>query len=135
MGWRYAGDYVLPNVVRGEGVWAYDDDGVYLRERLQEELGDHSNVGDIRGRGLFNGLEFMEDREKKKPFAPDREVSELVFLKAAQENGLLVYPTSTMIDGIHGNGIVIAPAYTVSREDIDEIVLRLKRSIVSVLGS
>ena len=44
--------------------------GAYLKKCLIEELGDHPNVGDIRGRGLFLGLEFVKDKRTKKPFNP-----------------------------------------------------------------
>lgn len=84
---------------------------------------------------LFRGVEFVADRETKKPFKPDRQVSETVFDRGAVDSGLLVYPTAGIIDGIHGDGVIISPAYTASLEDIEEVVIRFKRAVVSVFGS
>lgn len=127
-----AGLAILNIIERDNLVRKCADDGAYLLRRLREEVGDHPHVGDIRGRGLFIGVEFVEDRATKEPFAPNRQISEEVFNRGSQENGLFVYPTSGIVDGIHGDGVIISPAYIVTRDEIEEIVARFKSAVVSL---
>src|SRR5690606_22390230 len=65
--------------------------GQSLEAKLRNAFGSHPNVGDIRGRGLFWGLELVEDRTTRRPFDPKRRVHARV-KRAALEAGLLCYP-------------------------------------------
>ncbi|WP_332671426.1 aspartate aminotransferase family protein [Aromatoleum sp.] len=102
--------------------------GDELIGRLRGALGGHPQVGDIRGRGLFVGIEFVADRETKTPFEP-----ELAFHRvlgdAAFANGLIVYAMGGTIDGRRGDHVLIAPPFIVTRAQLDEIVELLVRSI------
>ena len=79
-----------------------------LSKVLSERFGQHPHVGDIRGRGLFRGIEFVEDRETKTPFAPTKNVAGR-FKKAAFEAGLICYPMRGTRDGNLGDHVLLAP--------------------------
>jgi adenosylmethionine-8-amino-7-oxononanoate aminotransferase len=85
-------------------------------------------VGDIRGRGLFIGLEFVRDRESKQPFEPALQVN-ATLKRVAMENGLMCYPMGGTIDGRRGDHVLLAPPFIASEDDIEEIVRRLDRAL------
>jgi len=104
------------------------DRGALLKHLLVERIGEHPNVGDIRGRGLFLGIELVKDRSTKAPF--DGAVRLHARIKArAMSNGLLVYPAGGTIDGKSGDHVLLAPPFIVSESDIEEIVDRLALSV------
>lgn len=107
--------------------------GEQLITSLRSELGDHPRVGDIRGRGLFLGVEFVADRETKRPFPPQDEISERV-RAAAFDQGLLIYPGSGSADGRAGDHVIIAPPYIVTGEETDDLVRRFTLAARKVLG-
>lgn len=97
--------------------------GGLLSMLLRERLGDHPNVGDIRGRGLFWGIEFVADKETSRPFPGDAHVAMALCERGlTREYGISVYPGSGSADGILGDHIIIAPAFNARREDIVWIV-------------
>lgn len=106
--------------------------GEQLQEALQQAFGQHPHVGDIRGRGLFRGIELVEDREAKRPFSPDRRVhAELK--KETFDAGLICYPMGGTVDGKHGDHILLAPPFIVDDSHIDEIVTKLQIAFSKVL--
>ena len=108
--------------------------GAALHERLVATLGEHPNVGDIRGRGLFWGVELVADRASKEPFDPARQVH--ARLKAAcMSVGLMVYPMCGTIDGRRGDHVLIAPPFIVSDNDLDAIVERFSRGLTLAIAS
>ncbi len=107
--------------------------GDYLNIKLNETFRDHPNIGDIRGRGLFRGLEIVENRRIKQPFDPALKVN--VRLKnEAFEKGLICYPMGGTIDGYWGDHILLAPPFIASNNDIDKIVGILEVVINSLEG-
>ena len=88
--------------------------GNELKSRLEARFGNHPFVGDIRGRGLFIGIELVEDRMTKEPFDPSLAVNGKI-KAAAMEQGLMCYPMGGTIDGRRGDHIVIAPPYIIER--------------------
>lgn len=102
--------------------------GKSVRKRLRTALADHANVGDIRGRGLFIGVEFVRDRETKAPIDPARKTHNLV-QRAALEEGLMCYGMGGTIDGQNGDHILIAPPYNLSSIEEDELVEKLETAI------
>jgi adenosylmethionine-8-amino-7-oxononanoate aminotransferase len=104
------------------------DRGAYLRRSLVERLGGHPHVGDIRGRGLFMGIELVRDRASKAPFHPQLKLHAKVKAHAFA-NGLMIYPMGGTIDGRLGDHILLAPPFIVTERDIDQIVDLLVLSI------
>jgi adenosylmethionine-8-amino-7-oxononanoate aminotransferase len=106
-------------------------DGTAFGAMLLGALGDHPNVGDIRGRGFFWGIELVADRRSKAPFDPAAKVNALV-KKAAMSRGLLCYPSGGTVDGRQGDHVLLAPPFIASSADLEEITLRLAASIDAV---
>jgi adenosylmethionine-8-amino-7-oxononanoate aminotransferase len=102
--------------------------GAELERQLTERLGNHHHVGDIRGRGLFRGVELVADRAGKRPFDPKLKLNALI-KKEAMARGLMVYPMGGTIDGRLGDHVLIAPPFIVDRADIGRIVERLGDAI------
>ncbi len=98
--------------------------GDKFHKNLQAAFSQHPHIGDIRGRGLFIGLELVEDRAEKTPFAPDRQLNKLV-KKAAMEAGLICYPMGGTIDGKLGDHILLAPPFIMTEQQIDEVITKL----------
>lgn len=106
--------------------------GVRLQDALNERFSDHPNIGDIRGRGLFLGLEFVSNRETKEPFDPALGLNK-IFKKAAFANGLICYPMGGTIDGVRGDHVLLAPPFIIDIGHIDEIVNKLDISLQQTL--
>lgn len=106
--------------------------GEKLQDALQQAFGQHPNVGDIRGRGLFRGIEIVEDRETKRPFDPSRAMHKAL-KKAAFEAGLACYPMGGTIDGKTGDHILLAPPFIMEDQHIDEITTKLSTAFAKVL--
>lgn len=102
--------------------------GQYFERRLREALGSHPHVGDIRGRGLFRGIELVADRATKKPFDPALKLHAKI-KASAMERGLMVYPMGGTIDGVQGDHVLLAPPFIATEADLDEIVGRLAAAI------
>lgn len=107
--------------------------GALLRRRLGERFGNHPHVGDIRGRGLMQAVELVEDRSSKAPFDPALKLHARV-KKAAMARGLMVYPMGGTIDGASGDHVMLAPPFIVTPDQIGDIVDRLGNAIDDVLG-
>jgi adenosylmethionine-8-amino-7-oxononanoate aminotransferase len=106
--------------------------GGKLQAGLQEAFGQHPNIGDIRGRGLFRGLEIVQDRETKLPFDPSRAIHKEI-KKATFEAGLACYPMGGTIDGQSGDHILLAPPFIMEEHHIDEVVSKLQLALTKVL--
>lgn len=106
--------------------------GEQLRNALHARFGDHPNVGDIRGRGLFLALEFVADRDTKQAFDPSIRLNQAL-RDAAFEQGLLIYAMGGTIDGRNGDHLLLAPPYTVTDSEVDEITHRLTAALAHVL--
>jgi len=106
--------------------------GVRLHKALQDKFGDHPNVGDIRGRGLFLGLEFVRERDGKAPFQPQLGFHKK-FKAAALDAGLICYPMGGTIDGQQGDHVLLAPPFIIDIEHIDEIVSKLDTALKTTL--
>ncbi len=106
--------------------------GEIVDERLRTAFAQHPHVGDIRGRGLFRGLELVEDRDTKKPFDPSLSVAGRL-KKAAFAEGLICYPMSGTRDGKNGDHVLLAPPFIIDEAQIDEMVSKLGRAIDAVI--
>lgn len=97
--------------------------GDLLGKMLHSFLGSHPNVGDIRGRGLFWGIELIQDKATKTPFPPvDNVAGKLNELGLTPPYSILVYPGSGTVDGTSGDHVIIAPAYMVTVDEVEYIV-------------
>ncbi|MCC2664154.1 MAG: aminotransferase, partial [Geminicoccaceae bacterium] len=108
--------------------------GDRLRELLAARFGAHPNVGEIRGRGLFQGLELVADRASKRPFAPEHKLHARIKAEA-MARGLLCYPMGGTIDGRAGDHLLLAPPYIVSDGELEAIVERLAQAIAAALAA
>ena len=101
---------------------------------LRQQFFAHPHVGDIRGRGLFIGIELVADVETKTPFAAELPLHNLI-KQAAMENGLMIYPGNGTIDGRQGHHILLAPAFIYESRHVDELVDKLSKSMDSAIGT
>ena len=88
-------------------------------------------VGDIRGRGLLAGIEFVADQKSRTSFPRERRFAER-FAAAAERAGLMVWPNTGHADGTNGDLVVLAPPFIITEAEIDEIVTRLQRALEDV---
>jgi adenosylmethionine-8-amino-7-oxononanoate aminotransferase len=108
--------------------------GEHLMRRLGERFGNHHYVGDIRGRGLFQAIELVEDRAGKAPFAPTHKLNARI-KQEAMARGLMVYPMGGTIDGVRGDHVLLAPPFIAAASDIDTIVERLGEAVDAAVAS
>jgi len=107
--------------------------GERVLSALKDRFSQHPHIGDIRGRGLFLGMEFVEDRESKTAFAPSQGIHR-AFKAAAFEAGLICYPMGGTIDGQHGDHVLLAPPFIISDSEIDLMVDRLEEATRKVFN-
>jgi adenosylmethionine-8-amino-7-oxononanoate aminotransferase len=98
--------------------------GVLLGATLQSTLGHLPNVGDIRGRGLFWGIELVQDRETKQPFPVSRHVAWELW-KEAFSRGLIIYHSQGCADGVIGDVVMVGPPLIIDEDQIGELVSTL----------
>jgi adenosylmethionine-8-amino-7-oxononanoate aminotransferase len=102
--------------------------GALLEKKLRQAFAGHPHVGDIRGRGLFWGLELVADRADKRPFDPGLKVNARV-KREAMAAGLLCYPMGGTLDGQRGDHILLAPPFILEEAQLDELVDKLAMAI------
>ncbi len=107
--------------------------GAALRVRLEERFGNHPHIGEIRGRGLFLGLELVADRASRAPFDPDLRLHARI-KAAAMARGLMCYPAGGTIDGRRGDHILLAPPFIIEDAQVGEIVERLGDAVDAALA-
>ncbi|WP_075995929.1 aspartate aminotransferase family protein [Salaquimonas pukyongi] len=105
--------------------------GEALDGALRARFGQHPHVGDIRGRGLFRGIELVSSRETKAPFDPAKAIAKKL-KKAAFEAGLICYPMSGTIDGRQGDHVLLAPPFIITDEQIGELTDKLETAFSKV---
>jgi adenosylmethionine-8-amino-7-oxononanoate aminotransferase len=108
--------------------------GARLEESLTERFGNHRHVGDIRGRGLFRGLELVEDRATKAPFDPGLTLNARI-KRAAMADGLMCYPMGGTIDGRQGDHILLAPPFIIDDSHVAQITEKLGRAVDQAIAS
>ena len=130
-----AAGVAVQQVIRDEGLLArVRDQGERLALALTERFGNHAHVGDIRGRGLFQGLEIVADRTTKEPFEPDARVHARI-KQLALENGLICYPMGGTIDGVRGDHVLLAPPFIIEDAHTEELVDKLGRSVDAAVAT
>jgi len=107
--------------------------GEKLATRLASAFAGHPHVGEVRGRGLFRGVEIVRDRATKEPFDPARKLAADI-KKRAMAAGLACYPMGGTIDGQHGDHVLLAPPFIISDAELDMLVDRLRQAIDGATG-
>jgi adenosylmethionine-8-amino-7-oxononanoate aminotransferase len=105
--------------------------GKTLQKKLETMIGQHEFVGDIRGRGLFRGIEIVKDRDTKDPFEKNLNIAGKI-KKEALDMGLICYPMQGTVNGILGDHILIAPPFIINENEMDELCEKLKKTIDNV---
>jgi adenosylmethionine-8-amino-7-oxononanoate aminotransferase len=104
--------------------------GEYLHRALHDAFDAHPHVGDIRGRGLFWGIELVQDRTSQQWFDPARKVHAAI-RREAMARGLMVYPMGGTVDGQRGDHVLLAPPFVATEAELQMVVDRLKEAIDS----
>ncbi len=81
------------------------------------------SIGEVRGKGLMQGIELVKDRGTKEP-APEATTR---LLERTRENGLLIGK-----GGLYGNVVRLSPMLNISKADVDEAVRVLDKSFAEV---
>ena len=102
--------------------------GAQLKQALHTEFANDPHIGDIRGRGLFIGIEFVEDKGSKDPL-PHEFALHTHIRNAAMRAGLMVYPMYGTIDGQRGHHVLIAPPFIINSQQVNEMVEKLRIAI------
>ncbi len=110
------------------------DAGAALQRTLHESLSRFDEVGDVRGRGFFIGIELVKNRKTRAPFPQSRRLSYDIGQRAFAD-GLICYPCSGNVDGAAGDTLIIAPPYNATDVELEEAVVKLTRAIGSALSN
>ncbi len=126
-----AADAVVSKLTDGGLVARAADMGEKLGQALHDAFGAHPHIGDIRGRGMFRGLEIVADRDNKTPFDPSRAMHKRI-KAAALEAGLICYPMGGTVDGVRGDHVLLAPPFILSEDQLGELIEKLDRAFAAV---
>ena len=107
--------------------------GKLLGRKLVDALGNHPNVGEIRGKGLFWGIEFVKDKETKRPFKVSEKLAWRIW-NAAFEMGLIVYFSQGCADGRNGDLIMLGPPLIINKKQVKKMVGILETAVTKILG-
>ena len=107
--------------------------GEDLSAALTERFGNHAHIGDIRGRGLFMGLELVRDRASRQPFDPALKLHARIKAEA-MARGLMCYPMGGTIDGRLGDHVLLAPPYIITPDEIGELTDKLGAALDAALA-
>ncbi|WP_223593235.1 aspartate aminotransferase family protein [Neobacillus bataviensis] len=118
---------VLEYLEKNEILKEVDCKSTYLKNQLEKLKGQFSFIGDIRGKGLLMGIEFVEEESAKTPFPRSAQVTQKI-VALAKEKGLLIYPAGAGIDGVNGDAIIVSPPLTISKREIEELAALLKET-------
>jgi len=101
--------------------------GKVLGDKLRKKLSGFAHVAEVRGLGMFWGVELVEDKDTLRPFPRKAQIVERVW-QSVFEKGVIVYKAFGLA-GADGDAIIISPAFTISDADIDILVDSLARGI------
>jgi adenosylmethionine-8-amino-7-oxononanoate aminotransferase len=125
----------VQRVIERDGLLAkVRERGAQFERILRDRLGGHPHVGDIRGRGLFWGVELVADRATKAPFEPGRKLHARV-KREGMARGLMTYPMGGTLDGARGDHVLLAPPFIVEEEHLATIADRLGQAVDAAIAS
>lgn len=119
-----AGSGVLDVIEKRQLLGAVRRMGDILHKALEVSFGAHRHVGDLRGRGLLRAIEFVEDRDTKRPFAKGAQLARRL-RDVAMSRGLICYPSGGDTAAGHGCHILLAPPFIVEKHHIDQMIGKL----------
>ncbi len=128
-----AGHAVVNAIIERDLIRRCRQQGEKLDAVLREKFGEHPYIGDIRGRGLFRGLELVRDRQTGESFDPFLGVNKKL-KKAAFEAGLICYPMGGTIDGHKGDHVLLAPPFIIEDSQLDELADKLSIAVDVATG-
>jgi adenosylmethionine-8-amino-7-oxononanoate aminotransferase len=128
-----AGRAVLQEILEHDLMAQVRARGHFFEAQLRARFGQNAHVGDIRGRGLFWGVELVADRESKAPFDPKHGVAGKI-KKAAFARGLICYPMPGTRDGTYGDHVLLAPPFIATEAELDGALDALDGAIGEVLS-
>ena len=102
--------------------------GMFLMQALHDRLGQHAHVGDIRGVGLFCGVELVANRDTKEPL-PAAAKTHARIKAAAFAEGLICYPMGGTIDGKNGDHVLLAPPFIATEQNLDDCAEKLRVAV------
>jgi adenosylmethionine-8-amino-7-oxononanoate aminotransferase len=105
--------------------------GATLRSALRSALESHRHVGDIRGMGLLQGVEFVKDKTTREPFPKDDNIAGKI-QQAALERNVLTYPTQGCVDGYRGDHVLLAPPFIITDAECAQIAEALAGALAKV---
>lgn len=108
--------------------------GSLLQDRLHSVFASHPYIGNIRGRGLFWGIELVQDKSSKQPFAAEKQLHRHI-KRMAMDAGLICYPGGGTVDGSTGDHVMLAPPFIVNQSHVDEIVEKLDQAINQAIAA
>jgi len=123
---------VLKEILENDLIAQVRKRGTYFEAQLRKRFGQHPHVGEIRGRGLFWGVELVKDRASKTPFEPSRGLAGKI-KKAAFDEGLVCYPMQGTRDGAIGDHILLAPPFIATEAELDGALDCLDRALNAVI--
>ncbi len=107
--------------------------GERFQAQLRSRLSSHPQVGDVRGRGFFIGVELVRDPVTRAPFPADRALSQEIGRRCF-DDGLIIYPCRGNVDGTAGDTLILAPPYNATDGELDEIADKLGHAIGAALA-
>ncbi|MCA1030348.1 aspartate aminotransferase family protein [Bacillus timonensis] len=122
---------VINYIEKNQLIFKSEKMGNYLFKKLKKLQNKYSIIGDVRGKGLLIGVEFVTDVINKLPFHKEVDLTNHIIGKAFS-NGLIVYPASSGVEGIEGDAILIAPPLTITSEEVEELISLFERTILDV---
>lgn len=105
--------------------------GAVLKKKLDEAASQSGIIGDVRGKGLLLGIEFVADQKTKKVFPPEQAITQLI-VSEAKKRGLIVYPSKAGIDSGEGDAVIIAPPFTISDGEMEELISIFSETVAAV---
>jgi len=128
-----AASLAVQKVIERDGLIAQARErGAFLERAMRDAFAANPHIGDIRGRGMFWGIELVQDRSAKTPFDPARKLHARI-KQEAMARGLMVYPMGGTVDGRYGDHVVLAPPFIASEAELAMVVERLAASIGAAL--
>ncbi len=117
---------VLNEIENKNLVLKVKEDGQFFGELLKKELLELPYVGAITGRGFFWGITLVQDK-KTKAFFPASDKKVMKLFNKSKELGLVLWPVTGDVDAGQSDAFILAPPYTMSRDEMLEGVTRIKK--------